>query len=77
MVISFKSWFSRMLFVVLFAVLLVIVSGGYRWLLDVVSPLHPYQKPKGDALKVLQQVPSSPEHGNPANRLRWFYWYGE
>ncbi|MDF2834551.1 MAG: hypothetical protein K0Q63_191 [Paenibacillus sp.] len=77
MVISFKGWMSRMLFLLLFAALLVIASGGYRWLLEVVSPVSPYHKPKGEALKVLQQEPASPEGGNTADRLRWFYWYGE
>lgn len=66
-----------MLFLVLFAVLLVFASGGYRWLLEVVSPISPYDKPKGEALKVLQQQPTSPEGGSTSDRLRWFYWYGE
>ncbi|MDQ6421020.1 DUF4227 family protein [Paenibacillus sp. LHD-117] len=77
MVVSFKSWVSRLLFILLFAVLLMIAAGGYRWLLDVVSPVHPYQKPRGDAMKVFEHDPTSPEKGNSADRLRWFYWYGE
>jgi len=77
MVISFKGWISRLLFILLFAVLLVIASGGYRWLLDVVSPLDPYHKPRGDAMKVFEHERAIQEQGNTADRLRLFYWYGE
>lgn len=77
MVISFKGWASRLLFLVLFAVLLVVASGCYRWLLEVVSPISQYDKPKGEALKVLQQQPALPEGGTASDRLRLFYWYGE
>lgn len=77
MVFLIRGWISRLLFLALFAVILFIAAGGYRWLVDVVSPVHPYHKPRGDAMKVFVTDPGSPEGGNGADRLRWFYWYGE
>ncbi|MFX3633553.1 MAG: DUF4227 family protein [Candidatus Pristimantibacillus sp.] len=77
MVLSLRRWLSRIVFVIVFALLLLITTGGYRWVVDIISPVHPYHTPKGDALKVFQEDPSSPENGSIADRLRWFYWYGE
>lgn len=77
MVFSIRGWAGRLLFLALFAVLLFIAGGGYRWLVDAVSPVHPYQKPRGDALKVFVEDPPSPDSGSGTDRLRWFYWYGE
>lgn len=77
MVLSLRKWLSRILFVVLFTLLLLVATGGYRWLVDVISPVHPYRTPKGDALKVFQTSPADAEKGSLTERLRWFYWYGE
>ncbi|MFF2482092.1 DUF4227 family protein [Paenibacillus sp. NPDC058071] len=77
MVVSLRRWLSRLLFVILFALLLFIVTGGYRLLADAVSPIHPYKKPKGEALKVFQSEPLLPGKGSITDRLRLFYWYGE
>lgn len=76
MIIPLRKWVSLVLFLLLFAVLLWAAGGGYRWLTGVVSPLAPYTKPKGDAVKVFGEE-RSPEGGSAADRLRWFYWYGE
>ncbi|WP_168119218.1 DUF4227 family protein [Paenibacillus sp. HB172176] len=77
MVVSLRRWASRLLFIALFFALLLLAAGGYGWLIEVVSPVHPYAKPKGDAMKVFVTDPAAPEGGNSADRLRWFYWYGE
>ncbi|WP_265525130.1 YqzK family protein [Paenibacillus sp. JDR-2] len=74
MVLSLRRWLSRILFVVIFTLLLLIVTGSYRWLVDVIAPVHPYREPKGAALKVFQ---ADAEKGSITDRLRWFYWYGE
>lgn len=76
-VFSIRKWVSRMFFIVLFTAILLIVTGGYRVLIDVISPVHPYREPKGEALKVFVSDPESPEGGDLTDRLRWFYWYGE
>ncbi|MOA17132.1 hypothetical protein D3C78_1373780 [compost metagenome] len=52
-------------------------TGGFRWLADVISPIHPYEVPEGDALKVNVQEPMMPDSSKAAERLQWFYWYGE
>ncbi|GLX69060.1 DUF4227 family protein [Paenibacillus glycanilyticus] len=77
MVLSLRKWLSRILFVVIFTLLLLIVTGSYRFLIDAIAPVHPYRTPKGDALKVFQSDPAAVEKGSLADRLRWFYWYGE
>jgi hypothetical protein len=77
MVLSLRKWLSRILFVVIFTLLLLIATGSYRWLVDVIAPVHPYKIPKGEALKVFQANPADAEKGSLTDRLRWFYWYGE
>ncbi|REK77316.1 DUF4227 family protein [Paenibacillus paeoniae] len=77
MVFSFRGWLNRVWFLIVFAVLLFFAAGGYQWLVEVASPIHPFQKPKGAAMKVFVTDPESPEAGYGADRLRWFYWYGE
>lgn len=77
MVFSIRNWVSRILFMIVFVMLLFVVTAGYRWMVEVISPIHPYQAPRGDAMKVFLSDPDSPEGGNAADRLRWFYWYGE
>jgi hypothetical protein len=65
------------LFLAVFALLLFVAAGGYRWLEEVISPVQPYREPKGDAMKVFAREPSSPDSASGTERLRWFYWYGE
>lgn len=77
MIVSLRRWVARVVFLFLFFVLLLIATGGYRLLVEVISPVHPYQKPKGSAIKVFRTDPDSPDEGNMADHLRWFYWYGE
>ncbi|MCR2803082.1 YqzK family protein [Paenibacillus soyae] len=77
MVFSIRGWASRLLFLAVFAILLFVAAGGYRWLIAVVSPVQPYSEPKGEAMKVIAGEPSMPDSAIGAERLRWFYWYGE
>ncbi|CAM4503548.1 hypothetical protein FHS16_004539 [Paenibacillus endophyticus] len=77
MVFSIRNWSSRVFFIVIFTLLFLVVTGGYRWLADAISPVHPYREPKGAALKVFVTDPDSPDSKAAADRLRWFYWYGE
>lgn len=77
MVFSIRRWTSRVFFIVVFSILLFIVTGGYRWLAEAISPIHPYREPKGNAMKVFVTDADSPESKDAADRLRWFYWYGE
>ncbi|MGO4539793.1 DUF4227 family protein [Paenibacillus sp. 2TAB19] len=77
MVLSIRKWASKLFFIVVFTAALLVVTGGYRFLVDAISPVHPYREPKGEALKVFLTDPESPEGGHLADRLRWFYWYGE
>ncbi|MBD2869587.1 DUF4227 family protein [Paenibacillus arenilitoris] len=77
MVLSIRRWMSRIVFLVIFAILLLIVTGGYRWLAEALSPVQPYRVPAGDALKVFKSEPGPPDSSNAADRLRWFFYYGE
>lgn len=78
MILSIRKWTSRVLFIFIFSILLLAVTGGYRWLAETLSPVHPYRVPKGDALKVFVSEPGPPDSSDKmSDRLRWFYWYGE
>ncbi|WP_424766137.1 DUF4227 family protein [Paenibacillus sp. sgz302251] len=77
MIVSIRRWTSRFIFIVLFAALLLTVTGGYRWLVDALSPVPSYRVPHGDSLKVFITEPGPPDSSKAADRLRWFYWYGE
>ena len=52
MIVSIRKWTSLIGFIIVFALVLLLVSGGYRWLADAVSPVHPYKEPTGDSVKV-------------------------
>lgn len=77
MVLSIRKWTSRLVFLIIFMLLLIIATGGYRWLIDAIAPFDPYQKPKGAAVKAFTEEHGMPDDANIADRLRWFYWYGE
>ncbi|GGF87367.1 DUF4227 family protein [Paenibacillus abyssi] len=77
MVVSLRKWLSALLFMLLFIGLTVLVFGGYHWLMDEVLFTNPYETPQGQALKVFQADPPSPDGASIPDRLRWFYWLGE
>lgn len=77
MVLSARKWFSRFVFMLLFIGLFVVATGGYDWLVDVVSPSNPYEVPQGEAVKAIWHSTYEWDNGNIADRLRFFYWYGE
>ncbi|MBD2846831.1 YqzK family protein [Paenibacillus sp. IB182496] len=78
MIISLRKWLAALAFVVLFAVLTVIASGGYRWLVDKALAPDRYKEPQGYAVKVFEEdVVHQPDKASLLNRLRRFYLYGE
>ncbi|QAY68402.1 DUF4227 family protein [Paenibacillus protaetiae] len=77
MIVSVRRWLARILFLIAFAILFLVATGGYRLLIDAISPVHPYQEPRGHAAKVFRSDPEIPGDNNPLDRLRWFFWYGE
>lgn len=77
MVVSLRRWGRMLLFLVLFAMLTLCVFGGYRWAAGLLAPVDPYRSPGGGAVKVFKGHTVQQEGGSIADRLRWFYWYGE
>ncbi|ALS28374.1 DUF4227 family protein [Paenibacillus cisolokensis] len=77
MVVSVRKWVGNLLFMTVFLALFLVVSGGYRWLLDFISPVDPYREPQGEAVKAFRQLETYPEGGSVVDTLRWFYWYGQ
>jgi len=77
MVFSIRRWTGRLLFIIVFLMLLIAFTGGYRWIVNVISPLEPYRVPKGEAVKVTTTSDSMPDQLSISERLRLFYWYGE
>ncbi|AJY77231.1 DUF4227 family protein [Paenibacillus beijingensis] len=77
MIVSLRTWLRRLLFVIVFIVLTFLAFGGYRWAALLIAPMDPYKTPEGGAVKVFHRHVAPQEGGSIADRLRWFYWYGE
>ncbi len=77
MILSIRSWVSRLAFIALFAALTVVFYEGCRLAESWVAPVNPYALPRGPALKVFEPHGAPPEGGTIADRLRWFYYNGE
>lgn len=77
MIISIRKWVGNLLFLIVFVICTLCLFSGYHWIIDMVAPVDPYQVPKGTSVKVFHIHTTPPESGSIAERLRWFYWYGE
>lgn len=77
MVISVRKWLQRFVFIAVFVMLTIIVSGGYRWLIDLIIPQDPYRVPNGAAVKAFGVLEDVQQRQGTLERLRWFYWLGE
>ncbi|MFD2116025.1 DUF4227 family protein [Paenibacillus yanchengensis] len=77
MIISLKMFWKRIVFFVVFICLVLVVSGGYHWLFDLMSPLQSNKLPRGEAVKVFTIEQVTLESNNIIDRLRLFYWYGQ
>lgn len=77
MIISARKWLQRFVFIAVFVMLTIIVSGGYRWFIEWIIPQDPYRVPDGAAVKAFGTLEDVQERHGSLERLRWFYWLGE
>jgi hypothetical protein len=77
MILSIRSWLSRLMFIAMFAALTVVFYEACRLAESWVVPVDRYSVPRGPALKVFEHHEAPPEGGTIAERLRWFYFNGE
>ncbi|HIW35127.1 MAG TPA: YqzK family protein [Candidatus Paenibacillus intestinavium] len=75
--IMVKDMVHKLIFFLLFIVLLVIVASAYHWVQQMIQPNTHYQKPIGDAVKVFDSSPHYIDKSSMPDRLVWFLWYGE
>ncbi|WP_127585938.1 DUF4227 family protein [Paenibacillus koleovorans] len=78
MIFSVRRWLIRAKFLFLFVVLTISVYWLFQWIAGWTEPTQRYREPHGRAVKAFeheQQVIS--EKGTLADRLLFFYWYGE
>lgn len=72
-----RDMLHKLMFFLLFIVLLVIVATAYHWVQSFFQSYSHYSKPMGDALKVFQSSTDYVDKGSMPDRLVWFLWYGE
>lgn len=76
MVVSLRKWLDRLKYVVLFLLFSCVLSYLFRHFADWIEPREPYREPRGHAVKV-DGEPAPGTGVSMAERLKFFYWYGE
>jgi hypothetical protein len=77
MVVSLHKWIRRLLFAVLVLLFTVTLYAGIRITAVWMLPSDPYRVPQGHSLKVFSPVTGGLDNATFAERLKFFYWYGE
>jgi hypothetical protein len=77
MVISLRRLVRRMLFALLVMLLTVIVFSFMRIASDWFRVPDPYAEPQGHAVKAFETTQDAESDASFADRLRWFYLFGE
>ncbi|MBP1988966.1 DUF4227 family protein [Paenibacillus eucommiae] len=77
MIFSYHKWMARLRFIVLFMVLTFMLYHLLLLMTQWTQPVEKYKTPGGRAEKVFHQRAYEPNSGTLADRLRFFYWYGE
>jgi hypothetical protein len=77
MIFSYRKWFGRLRFLMLFMALTLALYHVMVWLDGWVEPRDKYREPQSQAVKVFTHASLPTEQGTVSDRLRLFYWYGE
>ena len=77
MVISLRRLVRRMMFTLLVLLLTVIVFTFIRVASDWFRVPDPYAEPQGYAVKAFETIQGAESNATFAERLRWFYLFGE
>jgi len=76
-IIPLRKWFKRARAVAIFLVLTWLFFHAFRWLDDRLAPDRRYGEPSGRAVKASAVQRAAEGEAGFAERLRFFYWYGE
>lgn len=77
MIISLRNWIRRIVFVLLLVMLTVAVFMLLRIAAGWFASSDPYAKPQGHAVKAFVPTQDARADATFAERLRWFYLFGE
>ncbi|MFK7697142.1 DUF4227 family protein [Paenibacillus sp. HJGM_3] len=78
MILSVRKWMTRLKFTLLFLVLTLAVYYVFQWISAWIEPAGRYKEPTGKAVKVFQHETGYGDSSTSlADRLMFFYWYGE
>lgn len=77
MIISLRKWLERAKFVLFFLALTFLLHYVLTSVAERIQPRHRFEEPSGGAVKAQAGEWDGPEGGTLAERLRFFYWYGE
>lgn len=77
MIIRFRKWWVRAKFIVIFVVLTVALYELFRVVGGWIEPAGRYREPMGKALKAFSHDESALAPRTAAERLFFFYKYGE
>jgi len=77
MIISVRSWRTRIKYLVLFVILAYLLFHVLHFVYDWIEPLKSEDRPSGHAVKVFEQLHEGDGEVNFKDRLFFFFWYGE
>ncbi|MCI3920218.1 YqzK family protein [Paenibacillus sp. TRM 82003] len=77
MILPLRRWLHRLKYIMLFLVLTYAIYHVFDVVAAWIEP-DKYREPGGRAVKVFRQdAPTEEAYDTVAERLRFFYWYGE
>ncbi|GGF76309.1 hypothetical protein GCM10010912_21790 [Paenibacillus albidus] len=77
MIVSIPRTVRRLYFMVLLIALSYLLYSVMSFLGEWISPVEDYGIPEGTAVKAFQETARNGDGLNIAQRLRFYYWYGE
>ncbi|MBT2290733.1 DUF4227 family protein [Paenibacillus albidus] len=77
MIVSIPRTVRRLYFMVLLIALSYLLYSVMSFLGEWISPVEDYGIPEGTAVKAFQETSRNGDGLNTAQRLRFYYWYGE
>lgn len=78
MIFSYRKTLVRIRFFFMFILLTYLLYHVWIILMEWVQPVDKYKPPEGKSVKAFHhQYASGIDSGTMADRLRFFYWYGE
>lgn len=77
MIFSVRKWLNRGKYILIFLVLTIVMYHLFQFVTSWIEPAQRYKQPMGKAVKVFQHETWQGNSASIADRLIFFYWYGE